>query len=144
MCMSYPLCNRRSLDIVKPYFAPLLLEDQAMLDAPESWSKVLAILPDATMRDALEEEWSKDPSRPGTEKWNDLRHALENSKQVQPSMLLLLVCSSKTVNLASRTKICHATFFSNIHTHAWMTKFLPTLIICSRVLSASIPRHVSL
>ncbi|ORY94216.1 hypothetical protein BCR43DRAFT_461715 [Syncephalastrum racemosum] len=72
---------QRSLEIVKPYFVPLLLKDQAMLDEPENWNKVLAILSDTTIREALEEEWSKNPSRPGTEKWNDLRQALENSKQ---------------------------------------------------------------
>lgn len=38
---------RRSLDILKPYFGSLLLEEQGILDKPESWEKVLNILPDA-------------------------------------------------------------------------------------------------
>lgn len=42
----YLVC-RRSLDILKPYFGSLLLEEQGILDTPESWEKVLNILPDA-------------------------------------------------------------------------------------------------
>ncbi|KAJ8659505.1 hypothetical protein O0I10_004870 [Lichtheimia ornata] len=62
----------RSLDILKPYFGSLLLEEQGILDKPESWEKVLNILPDAGIREELNTAWSEDPSRSGEDKWQDL------------------------------------------------------------------------
>ncbi|KAI8393421.1 eukaryotic and archaeal DNA primase small subunit [Radiomyces spectabilis] len=67
---------RRSLDIIKSYFVPLLLEKQGILETQESWSKVLAILPDADMRNTLDAKWTEEPGRSGISKWEDLRQAL--------------------------------------------------------------------
>ncbi|KAL1936150.1 hypothetical protein VTP01DRAFT_284 [Rhizomucor pusillus] len=70
---------KRSLDIVRPYFSPLLLEAQGILDTPESWKKVLAFLPNPTIREELDSMWSKDPSRPAEQKWNDIKSELKKS-----------------------------------------------------------------
>ncbi|KAI8145575.1 hypothetical protein BJV82DRAFT_643764 [Fennellomyces sp. T-0311] len=77
----------RSLEIVKPYFGSLVLEEQGVLDTPEEWKKVLDFLPDAAIQEALDEMWSESPSRSGVEKWQDLRNALKNMKKTDQDNL---------------------------------------------------------
>jgi hypothetical protein len=42
----FPTFHRRSLDILKQYFVPLVVEGQGVFDDEENWKKVLNIIPD--------------------------------------------------------------------------------------------------
>jgi hypothetical protein len=37
---------RRSLDILKQYFLPLVVKDQGVFNDEENWKKILKIIPD--------------------------------------------------------------------------------------------------
>ncbi|KAL1958493.1 hypothetical protein VTO42DRAFT_4357 [Malbranchea cinnamomea] len=73
----------RSLDILKPYFASTVLDDQDVFgddDASDESSRpaaartehLLSLLPDKTLAAALRKKWSASPSRPSTSKWADI------------------------------------------------------------------------
>ncbi|OAD74432.1 hypothetical protein PHYBLDRAFT_155267 [Phycomyces blakesleeanus NRRL 1555(-)] len=73
----------RSLEIIKPYFGPLILNSQGVLDTPENWNKVLNTIPDAGVRERLNEMWSTDSLSSGQAKWQDLINVLDKSSDKQ-------------------------------------------------------------
>jgi DNA primase small subunit len=65
----------RSLEILKPYFASTILEDQDVFMSAESDSqseRLLTLLPDKQLVAALRKKWSSSPDRPSTSKWADI------------------------------------------------------------------------
>ncbi|CAO3679671.1 unnamed protein product [Umbelopsis vinacea] len=69
----------RSLDILKQYFVPLVVEGQGVFDNEENWKKVLNIIPDKAVQVKLGELWeSKDAT--GLSRWNDLKLELEKNE----------------------------------------------------------------
>ncbi|KAI8089598.1 uncharacterized protein BX664DRAFT_333431 [Halteromyces radiatus] len=69
----------RSLEIIKPYFVPLILERQGVLDTKIQWEKMLNIISDEGTRNDLNESWSNDSSLTGREKWNELKDAVRDT-----------------------------------------------------------------
>ncbi|KPI40457.1 DNA primase small subunit [Cyphellophora attinorum] len=61
----------RSLDILKPYFARVL-EDQEPFESSDGEARLLKLLPDKNLNDALRKKWDSTPGRSSTRKWADI------------------------------------------------------------------------
>ncbi|CAL3971772.1 unnamed protein product [Diplocarpon coronariae] len=62
----------RSLDILKPYFQSDILQDQDPWETDEKFDKLLQLLPDKTLNEALRKKWSSAPGRASKSKWADI------------------------------------------------------------------------
>ncbi|KAI8059872.1 primase, DNA, polypeptide 1 [Gongronella butleri] len=72
---------KRSFELIKPYFKPLILEEQGVLDTKEQWDKVLGILSDTVAREKLDEQWTDDAMASGTAKWQQLEDEIKLSSK---------------------------------------------------------------
>ena len=62
----------RSLEILKPYFASTILETQDPFASDTGADKLLSLLPDKALNDALRKKWSAAPGRSSSSKWSDI------------------------------------------------------------------------
>jgi DNA primase small subunit len=62
----------RSLEILKPYFRTAILEDQDPFLSQAGSDRLLELLPDKALNDALRKKWSSSPDRPSAKKWADI------------------------------------------------------------------------
>lgn len=65
----------RSLEILKPYFASTILDEQDVFcssHADAHSERLLSLLPDKALITALRKKWSSSPSRPSSSKWADI------------------------------------------------------------------------
>ncbi|KAF9892957.1 hypothetical protein FE257_000549 [Aspergillus nanangensis] len=62
----------RSLEILKPYFADTTLGDQDTFAGVDQTQRLLNLLPDKTLNEALRRKWDSSPDRPSTSKWADI------------------------------------------------------------------------
>ncbi|EPE03360.1 dna primase small subunit [Ophiostoma piceae UAMH 11346] len=62
----------RSLNILKGHFQEDVLRDQDPWDTPERADKLLALLPDRQLQEALRKKWDAAPGRSSTLKWADI------------------------------------------------------------------------
>ncbi|KIY66559.1 DNA primase catalytic subunit [Cylindrobasidium torrendii FP15055 ss-10] len=62
-------------------FDELILETQDVFASTEGYEALLALIPDAALVHTLRSKWVADPSRPSTDKWQDLRQLVKNHKQ---------------------------------------------------------------
>lgn len=70
-----PLTNvsySRSLDILKDHFQKDVLVDQDPWAKPEKAERLLQLLPDKTLNDALRKKWDSAPGRSSVSKWADI------------------------------------------------------------------------
>ncbi|RMD39514.1 hypothetical protein DV735_g5607, partial [Chaetothyriales sp. CBS 134920] len=67
----------RSLDILKPYFEQSILVDQEPFLSDEGQERLLQLLPDKTLNDALRKKWASSPGRPSARKWADINALAE-------------------------------------------------------------------
>ncbi|GAA5812478.1 hypothetical protein MFLAVUS_005934 [Mucor flavus] len=72
---------KRSFEVVKQHFNPLLIEKMGILDNEESWNKVLDIIPDSTVREKLAEKWKDNYKCSANEKWDMLVKEEEKSEK---------------------------------------------------------------
>lgn len=63
---------QRSLDILKPYFQQEILADQEPFLSQEGQDRLLQLLPDKALNEALKRKWSSSPDRPSARKWADI------------------------------------------------------------------------
>lgn len=63
---------RRSLNIINPYFQTQLLLEQDPWVSTEKSARLLQLIPDTSLRAALEKKWDSHPNRPSTQKWSDI------------------------------------------------------------------------
>jgi len=61
----------RSLEILKPYFQDILADQEPFL-SPEGQDRLLQLLPDKALNDALRKKWASSPDRPSARKWADI------------------------------------------------------------------------
>jgi len=100
----------RAFKIIEEYFERVILEDQEVLKDEQEWSKVLDCIPDdgefsksfnkikislcnntdyftfeyfliSCVRNRLNEDWKKNPSRHSVRKWEDLVRELDETKE---------------------------------------------------------------
>lgn len=64
--------HSRSLDILAPYFQEDVLETQDPWADDERAARLLSLLPDKSLNDALRKKWDSSPGRPSTQKWADI------------------------------------------------------------------------
>ena len=62
----------RSLDILKPYFQTSILVDQEPFLSQGGSDRLLQLLPDKALNEALRKKWSSSPDRPSVRKWADI------------------------------------------------------------------------
>ncbi|KAG9237852.1 eukaryotic and archaeal DNA primase small subunit [Amylocarpus encephaloides] len=62
----------RSLDILKTHFQSDILQDQDPWETDEKFDRLLELLPDRSLNDALRKKWSSAPGRASTSKWADI------------------------------------------------------------------------
>ncbi|KAI7873000.1 hypothetical protein BDF14DRAFT_1750909 [Spinellus fusiger] len=72
----------RSMEIILPYFDSLVLTAQKTLDTPETWQKMLALIPEEGCRGLIEEAWRENLSKSGRVKWEQLKKALDDSSHI--------------------------------------------------------------
>jgi DNA primase small subunit len=63
---------RRSLDILKSHFQTDILHDQDPWETDEKFDRLLQLLPDKTLNEALRKKWNSAPGRASTAKWTDI------------------------------------------------------------------------
>ena len=62
----------RSLDILKDHFQRDILEDQDPWAEPQKAERLLELLPDRALNDALRKKWDAAPGRSSASKWADI------------------------------------------------------------------------
>ena len=62
----------RSLDILKTYFQSNILADQEPFLSEAGQERLLHLLPDKQLNDALRKKWASSPDRPSVRKWADI------------------------------------------------------------------------
>lgn len=62
----------RSLEILKPYFQQSILVDQEPFFSQAGQDRLLQLLPDKSLNEALRKKWASSPDRPSTRKWADI------------------------------------------------------------------------
>ncbi|KAI9045514.1 DNA primase subunit PRI1 [Aspergillus affinis] len=70
----------RSLEILKPYFAQTTLVDQDTFAGSEQAQRLLSLLPDKSLNDALRKKWESSPDRSSTSKWADIDSLAKTGK----------------------------------------------------------------
>ncbi|KAL1916943.1 uncharacterized protein VTP21DRAFT_5140 [Calcarisporiella thermophila] len=74
----------RSLDVLKEHFERIILQGQNVLGEQQHWKKVLQLIPDESVRKALDEQWQEDDSKTSEQRWDDIDRelalALKNTK----------------------------------------------------------------
>ncbi|KNG48105.1 prim-pol domain-containing protein [Stemphylium lycopersici] len=68
----------RSLDILKEHFQTSILADQDPWASDEKAAHLLNLLPDPSLKSALQKKWSSAPSRPSASKWADINALAES------------------------------------------------------------------
>ncbi|KIW75224.1 hypothetical protein Z517_11998 [Fonsecaea pedrosoi CBS 271.37] len=61
----------RSLEILKPYFQQVLIDQEPFL-SQKGQDRLLQLLPDKALNEALVKKWSSSPDRPSIRKWEDI------------------------------------------------------------------------
>lgn len=79
----------RSLDQLKNYFAQTTLIDQDTFASAEQAERLLSLLPDKSLNEALRKKWESSPDRPSTSKWADIDALAKTGKSstLKPSTL---------------------------------------------------------
>lgn len=79
----------RSLDILKTHFQEDVLEEQNPWESEERSKKLLQLLPDKTLNEALQKKWDSAPGRASTSKWADIDTLAKSgvSKHLDPKAL---------------------------------------------------------
>ncbi|KAI1609059.1 DNA primase small subunit [Exophiala viscosa] len=79
----------RSLDILRPYFQQVLVDQEPFL-SQAGQDRLLQLLPDRSLNEALAKKWASSPDRPSTRKWADIDALAETgvSKTLNTKALL--------------------------------------------------------
>jgi DNA primase small subunit len=81
----------RALDICTTAFEQCILKQQHILQTPEQWSKVLAIIPDETVSGALHTKWLSTEAD-SLARWQDLCDHVQHAVNTAPTNYALKTC----------------------------------------------------
>jgi DNA primase small subunit len=79
---------RRSLETLKSHFQSDILHNQDPWETDEKFDRLLQLLPDKTLNDALRKKWSSAPGRASSAKWADIDALAKTTKGLNPTQLL--------------------------------------------------------
>ena len=79
---------RRSLETLKSHFQSDILQDQDPWETDEKFDRLLQLLPDKTLNDALRKKWSSAPGRASSAKWADIDALAKTTKGLNATTLL--------------------------------------------------------
>ncbi|KIW43076.1 uncharacterized protein PV06_04221 [Exophiala oligosperma] len=79
----------RSLDILRPYFQQVLVDQEPFM-SQNGQDRLLQLLPDKALNEALAKKWASSPNRPSARKWADIDALAETgvSKTLNTKALL--------------------------------------------------------
>ncbi|XP_053645624.2 DNA primase small subunit [Cherax quadricarinatus] len=87
---------KRAEEIAKKYFHDLILDDQDLLGTPELWDKILALIPDQTLRDSLGKAMPKCSS--SRQRWTTIQTEItkainkaDHKKGLRPHLLTEII-----------------------------------------------------
>ncbi|CAK7201860.1 p48 polypeptide of DNA primase [Sporothrix eucalyptigena] len=80
----------RSLNVLRTHFQEDVLRDQDPWDTPERAEKLLGLLPDKNLQEALRRKWDAAPGRSSTAKWADIDAVAKTGSIKNLDMKLLL------------------------------------------------------
>lgn len=80
---------QRSLGILRPYFSQILAEQDPFL-SQSGQDRLLQLLPDKDLNEALKKKWASSPDRPSRKKWEDIDELAKTgvSKSLDTKQLL--------------------------------------------------------
>ena len=80
----------RSLEILKPHFSHTILEIQDPFSTDAGANRLLSLLPDNALNEALRKKWAADPGRASASKWADIDALAKSgaSKSLEGKVLL--------------------------------------------------------
>lgn len=80
---------QRSLGILRPYFSQILAEQDPFL-SQSGKDRLLQLLPDKDLNEALKKKWASSPDRPSRKKWEDIDELAKTgvSKSLDTKQLL--------------------------------------------------------
>ncbi|KAG0042922.1 hypothetical protein BGZ83_012022 [Gryganskiella cystojenkinii] len=87
----------RSYQIIKHHFGSIAFDTQDILREPAQWAKVLALIPDESVRLAVHEEWEEYPDREPDQKWNDLKDIFKKAIASNPKKRTILENSLRDI-----------------------------------------------
>jgi DNA primase small subunit len=79
---------RRSLETLRSHFQSDILQDQDPWETDEKFDRLLQLLPDKTLNDALRKKWSSVSGRASAAKWADIDALAKTTKGLNPTALL--------------------------------------------------------
>lgn len=82
------ILSSRSLEILKSHFQSDILQDQDPWETDEKFDRLLQLLPDRTLNDALKKKWSSAPGRASAAKWADIDALAKTTKGLNATALL--------------------------------------------------------
>jgi DNA primase small subunit len=74
--------------MLKSHFQSDILHDQDPWETDEKFDRLLQLLPDKTLNDALRKKWSSAPGRASKAKWADIDALAKITKGINPTALL--------------------------------------------------------
>lgn len=88
----------RSLDILNPYFYQILI-DQDPFASDAGQNRLLQLLPDKELNEALRRKWASSPGRSSKKKWEDIDDVAESGVSKTPNLGKLLVEAKQDIRL---------------------------------------------
>ncbi|XP_042885532.1 DNA primase small subunit-like [Penaeus japonicus] len=87
---------KRAEGIAKKYFEELILEDQDLLGTPDQWGKVLALIPEQSLRESLEKVMSQCSN--SHQRWNTIQSEINKAinksdfkKGIKPNLVTEII-----------------------------------------------------
>eukprot|EP00118_Oscarella_pearsei_P027634 m.311235 g.311235 ORF g.311235 m.311235 type:complete len:430 (+) comp62960_c0_seq1:28-1317(+) len=85
---------KRAYDVIEKHFVSLALKDQDILGDEANWTKVLALIPEASVRDSFTAEWKSDHET-SAQRWSNLLNQLEIKTKTGKGGVQLSQCSKE-------------------------------------------------
>lgn len=90
-------CGSRSLDILRERFEPDILRDQNPWRDIKAAERLLTLLPDRALNDALRKKWESDDNRASVSKWADIDRLASSGASENLNTALLRECKQDVV-----------------------------------------------
>ncbi|EIN08316.1 prim-pol domain-containing protein [Punctularia strigosozonata HHB-11173 SS5] len=75
-----PPSLQQALPTLAETFSELILEDQDCFGSTQGWEALLMLVPDKSVVEKLQEQWTRNPDRSSGDKWSDFKKAINGTK----------------------------------------------------------------
>ncbi|KAF9932691.1 hypothetical protein FBU30_007533 [Linnemannia zychae] len=80
----------RALRVVNEHFPSIIFKSQNILNEPENWEKILAIIPEGHVQARIRKSWEDAPGRSPALKWADMEEIIQDEYSENPKKLQAL------------------------------------------------------